>query len=562
MEYIIGGLAIIIILFLSGFLLRKKFYHDIDRLEGWKIDIMNRPVLDEMSKVKQLNMTGQTEKLFERWREEWDEIVTTRLPAVEDLLFDAEEFIDKYRFGKSKEVQSRIERELTETEEQIKSILHELHELVGSEEKNRAEIDGLKEQYRENKKTLLAHRHNYGKAEAKLEQNLDSVMAKFEDFDDKTNQGNYLEAREVVLVIKDELEKINYCLENLPHLLVECQSTIPGHIHEVKEGCREMTAQGYVLDHLQLDKETDRLETELAAYVAYLEQAEISEVENGIQALKESVENLFDLLEREVDAKRFISQHGQGIKNFLEKLLNEKEQLKAETLSVQQSYHLAENDLKNLAEMEKHLSELAKRHLVLETRLAENDTAQSVLGEELREVQQLLEAVLDEQKEYAQKLQTLRKDEMSAHEKVAELKKKIAETIRSVSKSNIPGLSHTYQYLLDDANESIQNVVLKLEEKPLDIPAVQRYLEVAVLTVEKLANTTLELVENAMLAEKVIQYGNRYRSRYPSVAKGLVEAESAFRSFDYQAALEQAATSIEEVEPGALRKIEMILAKE
>ena len=38
----------------------------MDRLEVWKIDLMNRPVLDEMSKVKQLNMTGQTEELFER----------------------------------------------------------------------------------------------------------------------------------------------------------------------------------------------------------------------------------------------------------------------------------------------------------------------------------------------------------------------------------------------------------------------------------------------------------------------------------------------------------------
>ncbi|MDF2791644.1 MAG: septation ring formation regulator EzrA, partial [Neobacillus sp.] len=34
----------------------------MDRLEAWKIDLFNRPILDEMSKVKQLNMTGQTEE--------------------------------------------------------------------------------------------------------------------------------------------------------------------------------------------------------------------------------------------------------------------------------------------------------------------------------------------------------------------------------------------------------------------------------------------------------------------------------------------------------------------
>lgn len=134
--------------------------------------------------------------------------------------------------------------------------------------------------------------------------------------------------------------------------------------------------------------------------------------------------------------------------------------------------------------------------------------------------------------------------------------------IRLVSKSNIPGLSQDYQYLLEEAKESIQNVIDRLEEKPLNMNSVRKYLEVAVLTVNKLTDSTNELVENAKLAEKVIQYGNRYRSRYPSVAKGLQEAEAAFRNYDYRLALEQAAASIEEIEPGALKKIETLLSEE
>ena len=53
-----------------------------------------------MSKIKHLKMTGETEEFFERWREEWDEIVTAHLPKVEELLYDAEENADKYRFKK------------------------------------------------------------------------------------------------------------------------------------------------------------------------------------------------------------------------------------------------------------------------------------------------------------------------------------------------------------------------------------------------------------------------------------------------------------------------------
>ena len=54
-----------------------------------------------------------------------------------------------------------------------------------------------------------------------------------------------------------------------------------------------------------------------------------------------------------------------------------------------------------------------------------------------------------------------------------QLKKSIAETIRLVSKSNIPGVPEEYIYLMEDAQESIQQVIAKLNEKPLDIPVVQ-----------------------------------------------------------------------------------------
>ncbi|UQD53028.1 septation ring formation regulator EzrA [Bacillus methanolicus] len=562
MEYIIGAFIIIFCLFLTVFFIRKKHYKEIDRLESWKINIMDRPVLDEMAKVKQLNMTGQTEELFEKWRHEWDEIVTTDLPDVEELLFDAEEYIDKYRFGKAKEVTALIEEKLSKTEEKIQCILTELNDLVGSEEKNRTEIEELKELYRECKKNLLAHRHSYGNAENELERELEEVIGKFQEFDEKTKNGNYLEAREIVLFIKERLEKIRQKMDAIPRLLLECQTNLPAQLNELKEGYREMVSQGYVLDHIPLEKETEQYEKQLEKFLSFIEKLEIEEVEKGIDELKDGIEFLFDLLEKEVYAKHFISKNVQGAKELLEASLEENEKLRMESEHVQESYHLPEQELEVLKRSEKHLAFLEKRYELLLNRIEQNDTAQTVLSEELQEMKAMLDAVRDEQRAFEEKLKALRKDEMEAREQVKDLTKKVGEMIRLVSKSNIPGLSQDYQYLLEEAKESIQNVIDRLEEKPLNMNSVRKYLEVAVLTVNKLTDSTNELVENAKLAEKVIQYGNRYRSRYPSVAKGLQEAEAAFRNYDYRLALEQAAASIEEIEPGALKKIETLLSEE
>lgn len=561
-EYVIGLFILILGVFVFGYLIKKKYFKEMDRLEAWKIDLFNRPILDEMSKVKQLNMTGQTEELFEGWRNQWDDIVTVKLPEFEELLFDAEEYIDRYRFKKAKNTQQEISRKLKETEEQINKIIEELHELVGSEEKNRVEIEHLKELYRETKKTLLAHRHNFGKSEKILEAQLEEVTKKFHDIDEKTELGNYLEARELVLLLQNELETIKANMDLIPQLFIECQSLLPGQMNDLQEGYREMTDKGYYLEHIQLETELESLRENLTVNLKLIEETEIEKAVEGMNEIKERIDILFDLLEKEVNAKHYIIQNEKDASGLLSVIQEEYEIILDEVMHVQESYHLTETDFEVQRYLEKELSSVIKRYNILMEKISNNETAQTALSKELKELKEQLEIIQDEQESFNVKLQALRKDEFEAREKVKELTKKVGETIRLVSKSNIPGVPDDYKYLFEDANESIQNVKLQLVEKPLNVSALNQYLEIAVLTVEKLSTTTVELIENVKLAEKAIQYGNRYRRQYPSVAKGLADAEAAFRHYEYQEALEQAATSLETVDPEALRRIKASVTAE
>jgi septation ring formation regulator len=555
MIYFIGLFILLLVLFVIGYVIKKKYFKEMDRLEAWKIDLFNRPVPDEMSKVKQLNMTGQTEELFEHWRNQWDDIITVKLPKLDEMLFDAEEYIDRYRFKKAKEVQTDITGKLQETENQIKNILEELHELVGSEEKNREEIEQLKELYRETRKMLLAHRHSFGSAEKQLEEQLNGVTQKFQEYDEKTEQGNYLEAREVVLLIHSQLTKIKDHMNLIPQLLIECQSLVPNQLSEVEDGYKEMAGQGYYLSHIHVEQEIQHLRDKLAENLALIETVEIEKAVEGMQEIKDRIDILFDLLEKEVHAKHFVKKNEKLTYQLLASAEEEHQSLANEFLHVQGSYQLSDQDFEALTSLEKELAAIFKHHEILTEKIKQNETAQTVISEELRELKDRLEIIREGQHVFAQKLQALRKDELEAREKIKELTKKVGETVRLVAKSNVPGIPEDYKYLVEDTNESIQNVRAQLEEKPLNIAALNQYLEIAVLTVEKLVSSTVELIENAMLAEKAIQYGNRYRSKYSSVAKGLAEAENAFRHYEYQEALEQVAASLESVDPEALKKI-------
>lgn len=562
MEYVIGGIVIVILIYIAGYLMKKKLYKEVDRLETWKLDITNRPVLDEMSKVKRLNMIGQTEELFERWRNEWDEIVTVKLPNVEEFLFDAEEYIDKYRFSKAKEKQLFIDKLLAEIEGEIKALLKELNDLVGSEEKNRLEIEELKRMYRERKKQLLAHRHSFGKAEALLEQELSLVAEKFTEYEEKTEQGNYLEARETVMLINEMLHQLELKMEAIPNLLTDCQTKLPTQLADLKEGYAEMLAQGYILEHIQLEKEIEQYDKDLVILLEAVNKAEIEEVQQKVSELKDAIEFCYDVLEKEAIAKQYIYQHEKTVRDQFFTAKEKNYDLKDELEQISESYHLQEGDIETQHMLEKALMSLEKRYGYIEQKIIAQKTAYTHIMDDLIVIKDELEQIKMNQEVYSEKLQALRKDEMDAHEQIKLLKKQIADTIRLISKSNVPGLSDEYKLLMEEAKESIQQVVTRLEEKPLNISTVRQYLEIAVLSVEKAVNSTEEIVETIALAERVIQYGNRYRSSYTSIEKGLQEAEKAFHTYEYKHALEQAASAIEEVEPGAMKKIEKMLVKE
>lgn len=559
MEFIIVGLILILIIYGAGIVAKRKFYKEIDRLEAWKIDIMNRPVLEELSKVKQLNMTGETEKMFEKWRDEWDEIAGRCLPDVEELLFDAEECIDRYRFKKAKEVLKKIHDYLTETEEQINRLVAEINELVGSEEKNRKEIEELREIYRISRQKLLAHRHNFVLAEKSLEAMLDDISLLFEQFEQLTENGDYLKARETLLQIKSRLHEISHNMEIIPNLLVECQSKIPSQLHELMEAYQEMLEHGYVLDHIPVQKETARIEKQLKTYIEKLEKVETAEVVEGLEEAKDSIHLLFDLLEQEVYAKQYVYENKEPALDMLEAVKKANEDVKAETEDILMNYHLSEEKLEEKNRFDEEIKKLAGQFEILEHKIKTDQAAYSLLRDELNELRGQLKALEEEIADFAKKLADLRKDELSAREKVQELSANLSEAIKSVRLSNIPGIPEKHSYLLRDAGESIETVKAKLSEQPLDIPVIKEYLNMAVKQVESAVDATYELIETAILAEKVIQYGNRYRYQFSSVRKGLEEAEQSFRSYEYQAALEQAAACVEEVEPGALKKIEKLL---
>jgi len=562
MIYIIGIIMVLIVLYIIGYFVKRNNFTYIDRLEAWKIEIMNRPVLDEVSKIKKLKMEGEAEEYFERWRTAWDEIITEELPNVEEMLYEAEDLVEKYRFSKAKQVYTKIETSLKEVEKKIDEMVENLHDIIGSEEKNREDIIGLKELYKKLKKELLAHRYAYGKASKNLEQQIVSATEKMDQFGWETENGNYLTAREIIIELKKELESLNVKMECIPLFLNECLHVIPEQLKEIKNGINEMVEEGYLLEHLGLSTVIKKLEDTLKSYTQSIETAEIDGIEDGLKEIKGQIEVIYDLLEGEVTAKKYVLSNLSQITESLASITSKNESLKNEVELVKETYHMSEAELEILSELEEKTAAMKKMVEFMLTNENLSSAAYSVLREKVEEIFANMKEIEDKQQSLLEILQALRKDEMEAREKIIRLRKLFQDTARLLQRSNIPGVPQDIETKLLDTQEVIQDCFNSLDEKPLRMQFVQTSLQKAESAVNDIHNQVVEMVENVYYIEKIIQYGNRYRKKYPAVNKRLTIAEEAFRRYDYNYAFEEAAAAVEEAEPGALKKIEELINEE
>lgn len=559
MKYFIIPLIIVIVLTVIAFLFRRKHIQEIGRLEQEKLQIQHKPIFEEMTKVKQLNMTGQTEEMFERWRSTWTEVVDDRIPKVDSLLFDVEDHVDRFHFKKATETEKHIQEILSQCEKEMHAILEELNELIGSEEKNRIEMETIKEQHYAARKAILAHQHSYGPAVEPLEKEWESFNPRFDEYDALIANGNYLQAREIVISLASKGDRLSHIIHEIPSLLTELQSKIPAALRELRIGILEMEEQAYYLGHLNLTSQFDEIEQRLTELRQQLVELQVKEVGQEVSALHDRIDSFYDVLEEEVSSRHYVEDRWEAVLDLFEELQGTIQDTIREVNFVQQSYRLDEKEAQVPQNAMKKLNALAKRIEVFIERQDNHVSAYSGLQTELQEIAEELDLLAEEQERFTNRIKNLRIDENQVRSRLLALSQQLQAADRNLHRANIPGIPDEMEIQLEEADEQIFLVKQSLEDVPLNMALVESYIQKATTVVDDVCKKAEDLIENAMLVERIIQYGNRYRASHPEVHQKLVQAEDSFMQFRYMKALEEAATAVEDVEPGAMKKIQEML---
>src|SRR5699024_9103999 len=556
MAYIIGIILGIIVLIIIGLFMRKRIYDEVDRQENWKVDIMDRNVATEISRIKKLNLSGETQEKFESWKQRWEYIVEKKLTDVEEYLFDAEESADRYRFPSAKKAIQKTDNALQSIEKEIKEILSELNELMDSEETSRKKIEEIGPSIKALKKTLMQNRYQYGEAVIRFEENLDTLENLLIRYNELTEDGNYIEASQLANSLQLDLEELEEQIEEFPTLLSLCKTELPKQLDEILQGIKEMKEDGFRVEHLGFEKEIRIYQQRLLDNLNELEKNNMEEPKKLINELEERINEMYLLLEKEAIAKNYVVSQYSNYMDQVAGAITDFEETKSEVEQLKQSYYFDDRDLEKYLAIEKAINRLNNEKEEMDAHLNEKNTAHTEIRSSLEKSFERVKEIEEELSSFRLSIQNLRKDELEAKEKLSSLREQINTTNRRIQKSNIPGVPQFIWEAMMEAQEKTDKVLSAIETQPLDMRKVQHALEETKSAVDHLIEQTDMMLDQAYLTEQVIQYANRYRSQIPELAAELADAEKMFRNYEYELALEKAAKAIENVEPGALKKIE------
>ncbi|MBU9714665.1 septation ring formation regulator EzrA [Evansella tamaricis] len=553
--YVYGILVLLLFIIVYGAWSRKLIYKQVDRLESKKIQLMNTPVTEELSKIKSLKMSGETQERFEEWRNEWDEIITLQLPDMEEKLFDIEDMANKYRFGKAKKIISFVDEEFNKIKEHMDEMIEEVDQLVHSEEQNREEIGQVKDLFNDVKKKLWSHKGQLSGSTVRFERYLKETQSLFTTFESETDSGNYLQARDVLQTIRDQINFIDDAIEKVPKYLVQIEKDIPKQIEALEKGLVQMEEEGYPIKHFSFKWQVKELKKSLLALLPLVENLKIHEVTDPIDSIQNHIDDIYEKLEQEVLARKHVEDILPSIKFRVEKLPGEIQRLRADTEKVKLSYRISDEEDKKQLKLEKNWKDIQNQLSVMEDGITEKKQTFTSLMKMLQDFELTIGEIESQIEESRESLNHLRRNERTADEAIRELKERLLYAQRKLKRSNLPGIPHHLLDQSDRAQQSLRKASEKLNELPISMEDVIQRVDEATGYVNECVENLFATMEEAKLAESVIQYGNRYRRDYDDLNIKLLQAEDCFRHYQYEEALELALEGLKPIVPDVLEKV-------
>ncbi|WP_341532389.1 septation ring formation regulator EzrA [Staphylococcus aureus] len=561
--YIILAIIVIILIAVGVlFYLRSNKRQIIEKAIERKNVIETLPFDQNLAQLSKLNLKGETKTKYDAMKKDNVESTNKYLAPVEEKIHNAEALLDKFSFNAS---QSEIDdaNELMDSYEQsYQQQLEDVNEIVALYKDNDELYDKCKVDYREMKRDVLANRHQFGEAASLLETEIEKFEPRLEQYEVLKADGNYVQAHNHIAALNEQMKQLRSYMEEIPELIRETQKELPGQFQDLKYGCRDLKVEGYDLDHVKVDSTLQSLKTELSFVEPLISRLELEEANDKLANINDKLDDMYDLIEHEVKAKNDVEETKDIITDNLFKAKDMNYTLQTEIEYVRENYYINESDAQSVRQFENEIQSLISVYDDILKEMSKSAVRYSEVQDNLQYLEDHVTVINDKQEKLQNHLIQLREDEAEAEDNLLRVQSKKEEVYRRLLASNLTSVPERFIIMKNEIDHEVRDVNEQFSERPIHVKQLKDKVSKIVIQMNTFEDEANDVLVNAVYAEKLIQYGNRYRKDYSNVDKSLNEAERLFKNNRYKRAIEIAEQALESVEPGVTKHIEEEVIKQ
>lgn len=561
--YIILAIIVIILIAVGVlFYLRSNKRQIIEKAIERKNEIETLPFDQNLAQLSKLNLKGETKTKYDAMKKDNVESTNKYLAPVEEKIHNAEALLDKFSFNAS---QSEIDdaNELMDSYEQsYQQQLEDVNEIIALYKDNDELYDKCKVDYREMKRDVLANRHQFGEAASLLETEIEKFEPRLEQYEVLKADGNYVQAHNHIAALNEQMKQLRSYMEEIPELIRETQKELPGQFQDLKYGCRDLKVEGYDLDHVKVDSTLQSLKTELSFVEPLISRLELEEANDKLANINDKLDDMYDLIELEVKAKNDVEETKDIITDNLFKAKDMNYTLQTEIEYVRENYYINESDAQSVRQFENEIQSLISVYDDILKEMSKSAVRYSEVQDNLQYLEDHVTVINDKQEKLQNHLIQLREDEAEAEDNLLRVQSKKEEVYRRLLASNLTSVPERFIIMKNEIDHEVRDVNEQFSERPIHVKQLKDKVSKILIQMNTFEDEANDVLVNAVYAEKLIQYGNRYRKDYSNVDKSLNEAERLFKNNRYKRAIEIAEQALESVEPGVTKHIEEEVIKQ
>ncbi|HDC6107679.1 TPA: septation ring formation regulator EzrA [Staphylococcus aureus] len=561
--YIILAIIVIILIAVGVlFYLRSNKRQIIEKAIERKNEIETLPFDQNLAQLSKLNLKGETKTKYDAMKKDNVESTNKYLAPVEEKIHNAEALLDKFSFNAS---QCEIDdaNELMDSYEQsYQQQLEDVNEIIALYKDNDELYDKCKVDYREMKRDVLANRHQFGEAASLLETEIEKFEPRLEQYEVLKADGNYVQAHNHIAALNEQMKQLRSYMEEIPELIRETQKELPGQFQDLKYGCRDLKVEGYDLDHVKVDSTLQSLKTELSFVEPLISRLELEEANDKLANINDKLDDMYDLIEHEVKAKNDVEETKDIITDNLFKAKDMNYTLQTEIEYVRENYYINESDAQSVRQFENEIQSLISVYDDILKEMSKSAVRYSEVQDNLQYLEDHVTVINDKQEKLQNHLIQLREDEAEAEDNLLRVQSKKEEVYRRLLASNLTSVPERFIIMKNEIDHEVRDVNEQFSERPIHVKQLKDKVSKIVIQMNTFEDEANDVLVNAVYAEKLIQYGNRYRKDYSNVDKSLNEAERLFKNNRYKRAIEIAEQALESVEPGVTKYIEEEVIKQ